>query len=631
MKKLIFWFFLSSSCLVYAQKQTEVYLIGSVHAMHLNQEYHYSLTDLMAQIQKIKPDIVCGEITPDAYNSVFEGYFPPEAAMLAQMAPVVGYQFVPVDWRADFILQQEAERHYPRKIKDEINKVASWANTYENSGLPSLYDHIHSKSTLKTIDQVYEMIISDSIANRAHGFWRERNRAIVKNGMSSLHDVGRVVFVFGVDHMSRLIRELENYDVQILIPERMFDADHSVQITEDVCKRWALSLENLQLIKDRKIEVTPGYYQKIINSNRITELQRFLDYYSTPYANGQDLEYILAKESIRDLDSIVTPKGIWENFELAIGGINQSVYTRGNDRDNPVIIFVHGGPSSPMSPVMWMYQRPLEEFFTMVNYDQRGAGKTYLRNDTTLLSNTMTIEWFVNDLIALTDSIRQRYCKEKVILMAHSWGTVVSMNAVLKRPDLYYAYVGLGQVINFMDNERLCFEFGLNQARRSNDSTAIKEMESVAPYPGDNPVTDGRISIVRKWAQYYGGFTAYRKVPKFYYYAPLLSPDYSSLEREAIDGGALFTIPKILPELLKVDFKHVDKFPIPVFMFMGRHDFTTPAEPVLDWIHRVKAPLKRAIWFENSGHLIPLEEPGKMLVTLLHEVRPLADNSNSKR
>jgi pimeloyl-ACP methyl ester carboxylesterase len=124
---------------------------------------------------------------------------------------------------------------------------------------------------------------------------------------------------------------------------------------------------------------------------------------------------------------------------------------------------------------------------------------------------------------------------------------------------------------------------------------------------------------------YYGGFTAYREVPVFYYYASFLSPDYSSLEREAIDGGALFTIPKILPELLKVDFKNVDKFPIPVFMFMGRHDFTTPAEPVLDWIHKVKAPLKRAIWFENSGHLIPLEEPGKMLVTLLNEIRPLAN------
>ncbi len=343
------------------------------------------------------------------------------------------------------------------------------------------------------------------------------------------------------------------------------------------------------------------------------------------------MEYALAKESIRDLDSIVTPNGIWENFELAIGGINQSVYTRGNDRDNPVIVFVHGGPASPMSPVMWMYQRPLEEFFTIVNYDQRGAGKTYLRNDTTLLTNAMTIEWFVKDLIALTDSIRQRYGKEKVVLMAHSWGTVVSMNAVLKRPDLFYAYVGLGQVISFLDNERLCYEFGLNEARRRNDSIAIKEMESVAPYPGDETVTGDRISIVRKWALNYGGFTAYRKVPKFYYYAPLLSPDYSSLEIETIEGGALFTLPKILPELLKVDFKKVDKFPIPVFMFMGRHDFTTPAEPVLEWLNSVKAPLKRIIWFENSGHLIPMEEPGKMLVTLLQEIRPLAVNSNSIR
>lgn len=279
MKKLIFCILLSSFCTVYGQKQTEVYLIGSVHAMHLNQEYNYSLSDLLAQIKTLKPDIVFGEIAPEAYNTVLEGYFPPEAAMLAQMATVLGYRFIPVDWRADFFLQQEAEQSYPSKIRDKISKTASWPNTFKDSGLSSLYDHIHNKNTLQTIDHVYEMIVGDSIANRAHGFWRERNRAIVKNGMDSLNNAGRVVFVFGVDHISRLIRELENYDVKILIPERMFDSDHSAQISEEVYKRWERNLKNLQLIKNKQIDVDASYYQKIMNSNRLVELQSFLDYY----------------------------------------------------------------------------------------------------------------------------------------------------------------------------------------------------------------------------------------------------------------------------------------------------------------------------------------------------------------
>ena len=281
-KKIFFTILLSISCLAYGQTKPEVYIIGSVHAMHLNDSYHYSLNDLLTQIQLLNPDIVCGEITPEAYNTVLEGYFPPEAVMLAQMSTVLGYRFIPVDWRADFFLQQEAEQSYPPKIRDEISKTASWTNTFEDSGLSSLYDHIHNKNTLQKIDHVYEMIVGDSIANRAHGFWRERNRIIVKNGMDSLNNAGRVVFVFGVDHISRLIRELENYDVKILIPERMFDSDHSAseQITEEVYKRWERNRRNLLLIKNKQIGVDASSYQKIMNSNRLTELQSFLDYYT---------------------------------------------------------------------------------------------------------------------------------------------------------------------------------------------------------------------------------------------------------------------------------------------------------------------------------------------------------------
>ncbi len=102
MKKIVFTLLISISCLAYGQTQPEVYIIGSVHAMHLNDSYHYSLNDLLTQIQLLNPDIVCGEITPEAYNTVLEGYFPPEAVMLAQMSTVLGYRFIPVDWRADF-------------------------------------------------------------------------------------------------------------------------------------------------------------------------------------------------------------------------------------------------------------------------------------------------------------------------------------------------------------------------------------------------------------------------------------------------------------------------------------------------------------------------------------------------
>ncbi len=335
-------------------------------------------------------------------------------------------------------------------------------------------------------------------------------------------------------------------------------------------------------------------------------------------------EYSKAKQIIKDLDSIVTPNGLQENYEVNIGGIKQCVYVRGQNKDNPIILFVHGGPASPMSPVMWMFQRPIEEYFTVINYDQRASGKTYLANDTITLGNTININQYVNDAIELTEFLKKKYKKKKVILIGHSWGTIVSMNAVLKRPDLFYAYVGIGQVINTKDNERLSYEYAVKKATLFNNDSALNELKSIAPYPGNKPITRERIIIARKWPQHYGGLTAFRNNSKYYFRAPLLSPEYSEKDIAAIDNGSLFTLERILPAFLNVDFKSVKSFPIPVFMFMGKHDYTTPSEATQLWLKDVKAPIKKGVWFENSAHLIPLEEPGKMLVTLLNEVRPIA-------
>ncbi|HUX53799.1 MAG TPA: alpha/beta hydrolase [Williamwhitmania sp.] len=336
-------------------------------------------------------------------------------------------------------------------------------------------------------------------------------------------------------------------------------------------------------------------------------------------------EYSKSKEIIRSLDTIVNPNGIQEYFQTNIGGIEQSVYVRGQNKNNPIIIFVHGGPASPMAPLAWAFQRPFEEYFTIVQYDQRAAGKTFLKNDTVNLGNTLTIDQYANDLIQLTDFIRKKYNKRKVILLGHSWGTIVSMTAVLKRPDLFYAYVGVGQVINAMDNERISFEYALKEAQKRHDTIAFAELQAIAPYPGNLPLTVKRVLVARKWAQYYGGLAAYRNNTDYYFMLPLLSPVYSKSDVDGITKGIDFTLPILLPKLLSVDFKPIKKFPIPIFMFMGRHDYTTPSEPTSEWINQVKAPIKEGVWFENSAHLIPIEEPGKMLITLVNRVRPLAE------
>jgi pimeloyl-ACP methyl ester carboxylesterase len=103
-----------------------------------------------------------------------------------------------------------------------------------------------------------------------------------------------------------------------------------------------------------------------------------------------------------------------------------------------------------------------------------------------------------------------------------------------------------------------------------------------------------------------------------------LSPEYTPAQVDDIDKGSLLTLGRILPEFVDVDFTPVTRFPIPVLMFMGRHDYTTPAAPTAAWMRKVRAPYKRIVWFERSAHMVPREEPGKLLVSLLTHVRPLA-------
>jgi pimeloyl-ACP methyl ester carboxylesterase len=334
--------------------------------------------------------------------------------------------------------------------------------------------------------------------------------------------------------------------------------------------------------------------------------------------------YAAARAIVEDLDRIVAPNGVQASYKTRIGGVDQGLVVRGQDKENPILLFVHGGPASPLIPTLWQFERPLEEYFTVVHWDQRGAGKSYVEDHSDALGESLRIERYVDDAIEVAEHVKKRYGKRRLVLMAHSWGTIIGIEAALKRPDLFYAYVGIGQVINVRENERISFEYGLEEARSHHNDAAVKEMMTIAPYPGDRPISRERIIIARKWAQFYGGLSAYRERSDYYFDAPLLSPDYDDRERCAVDQGNVFTLGRILPEFLSTDLSRVRSFPIPVVMLMGRHDYTTPSIPTESWLKSVRAPYKKGIWFERSAHLIPWEEPGKLVVSLVEHVRPLA-------
>ncbi len=331
-----------------------------------------------------------------------------------------------------------------------------------------------------------------------------------------------------------------------------------------------------------------------------------------------------AKRILGDLQRVVTPDGVQSLEKVRLGGIEQWISIRGADRDNPVLLYLHGGPAQPMMPASWTFQRAWEDYFTVVQWDQRASGKTYLASDPVEVADTIRIERYVDDALELIALLRERFGKDKVVVLGHSWGTIVGMEVLLRRPEWLHAYVGLGQVISVEENETLGYEYALRRARAEGHREAIAELEALAPYPGPEPLHRERIGTQRKWSIHFGGLSGYRDNANQYFASQRLSPDYSEAERHAIHEGSLLTLDRILAEWNVVDFRGVREVGAPVVMFMGRHDYTTPSQQAADWVARVEAPAKDAVWFEHSAHLAPLEEPGRVLMALVNRVRPFA-------
>ena len=339
------------------------------------------------------------------------------------------------------------------------------------------------------------------------------------------------------------------------------------------------------------------------------------------YASGRAL--------VADIDRIVTPNGVDETFAVELGGARQWVNVRGADRANPILLFVHGGPAAVEMPIAWSFQRPWEDFFTVVEWDQRGAGRSFLLNDPAALAPTLKPPRYRDDAIELIELLRRKYDKPKVFLLGHSWGSVVGLSVAAKRPDLLYAYIGMGQVIDFRENERVGFDWTLDRAREDKNTEAVRELEALRPFPGSGPLDIDKTAAERKWNVHYGGLAWGRSDGDFYFHAGRLSPLYTAADRKAWDDGSAFTMKAMWPQLAAITFKDLHKLDVPMIMLLGRHDYTTPASIAAGWMERLDAPKKVTVWFENSAHLHMIEEPGRMLATLLEHVRPLAENGEA--
>lgn len=344
--------------------------------------------------------------------------------------------------------------------------------------------------------------------------------------------------------------------------------------------------------------------------------------FATPAHAQTDDAYAPARAIVADIGKIVTPNGVQETFEATLGGARQVVNVRGSDKDNPILVFVHGGPGAVEMPFAWTFQRPWEDVFTVVQYDQRGAGRSYPLNDPAKLAPTMTPERYRDDAIELIELLQKRYSKRKVVLMGHSWGSIVGLSVAVKRPDLLYAYVGVGQGIDFREGEKAGMAWTRAKALAAGDKTAVAAIDALAPYPQGDFTID-KADGWRKYAMPYGSLIFNKPDLNLYFQTPRLSPEYSEADRQAWGKGSLFSVMTLWPRLADVSFNTVKKIDVPIIFLLGRHDYTVPSSVAAQWFGQVKAPSKTLVWLEHSAHMPMVEEPGHFFAALLRDVLPL--------
>lgn len=351
----------------------------------------------------------------------------------------------------------------------------------------------------------------------------------------------------------------------------------------------------------------------------------------TPAAavRGAQAESAAADETTTDARAIIAatralpPDAIHDLYAVRIGGIDQWISVRGTHAENPILLFIHGGPGWSMMPMSWTYQRPWEDFFTVVQWDQRSAGKTYARNPKAD-DSTLSIELMVQDAEEMVRYLLEHYGKRKIILVGHSWGSVLGVKLAQSHPDWFYAYVGIGQLVNMQRNEAESYRLVLATALERGDQSGLAALKAIAPYPEkDGLIPSDKLDKEREWVVRYGGMR-YGTDSDDETGIIALSPDYTADDAKQFEPGVNAAIRGLWPKMAAVDFDNTTTFKCPIFLFAGRHDMTTPTSIAAAWYARVKAPTKHLIWFEHSSHYVVNEEPGIALDHLVHEVRPLA-------
>ncbi len=315
----------------------------------------------------------------------------------------------------------------------------------------------------------------------------------------------------------------------------------------------------------------------------------------------------------RPVPGSVAEAGFWR-----IGDVDQWVIVRGRSTENPVLVLLHGGPGSSGTSLFRSFNAALEDAYTVVYWDQRGAGRSYKRS---IPAASMTVERFVADLDELVDRLLARFGKTKVAICGHSWGSALGVLYASRFPAKFSVYVGIGQVADMAASEAASYAFTLRQAGERGHRRALAQLTSIGPPPH----TLKALTTQRRWLMALGGALGPNLTLPQVIWRGMTGADASVLDLVRLLQGSAFSTRLLLSQLLELNLlRDVQSLKVPVFLALGRLDMQVVATVSAAYFDILDAPHKELTWFEQSGHMVPFEEPEAFNRLMIDKVRPFA-------
>jgi pimeloyl-ACP methyl ester carboxylesterase len=301
---------------------------------------------------------------------------------------------------------------------------------------------------------------------------------------------------------------------------------------------------------------------------------------------------------IRDEHGKVPPDNIAKLERVIIGGVPQWVLMRGYSTRNPLILFLHGGPGMPSMYLAHAFQRSLEKNFVIIHWDRRGAGKSYSEG---IPPETVRVSQEIADTRELVNLLRAKFGQSRILLIGHSYGSYLGMIVLQRFPELFYAYIGIGQLAYSDErNSDAQDEWLKAKAKETNNRQLLEQLETGVPIDRE------------KWLFRFGGELHRKKSFTSLLWIGLLAPEYSIMDVLRVRKGVSFTHKNLKYDMIDGNLiDTVGRVDVPVYFFSGRYDYTDPFEFSQEYLNRLQAPRKEMVWFEESAHFPFLEEPNR--------------------